>query len=67
MSLRSKLILAFLAFASLLLMVGATSFLNHQRIRLEMAELLSMSVDGVKSLLRRVRQVLRSCVERRIG
>jgi PAS domain S-box-containing protein len=41
MSLRSKLILAFMAFVSLLLMVGLTSFLINQRIGLEVADLLS--------------------------
>lgn len=33
----------------------------------EMAERLGLSLDGVKSLLRRVRGILRACVERRIG
>ncbi len=35
--------------------------------RSEIAERLGIGVDGTKSLLRRVRQLLRECVERRIG
>jgi RNA polymerase sigma-70 factor, ECF subfamily len=42
-------------------------FYRDGRSREELAAELEMGVDGVKSLLRRTRAVLRDCVERRLG
>ncbi len=45
----------------------AVSLRYHQgRSRSQIAELLGMTSDGVKALLRRLRQSLRACVERKI-
>ena len=39
---------------------------GERRSRSQMAELLGMTSDGVKSLLRRLRDTLRACVERKL-
>lgn len=38
----------------------------HRKARAEMAALFSMTDDGVKSLLRRIRAILADCIERRL-
>ncbi|MCA8941127.1 MAG: sigma-70 family RNA polymerase sigma factor [Planctomycetes bacterium] len=40
---------------------------EEARPRAEMAAALGLSSDGVKTMLRRVRELLKNCVERRIG
>lgn len=42
-------------------------FYRDERSRDEIASRLQMTVDGVKSLLRRTRDVLRQCVERKLA
>ena len=41
-------------------------FYRDRRSREELATLLEMKPDGVKSLLRRTREVLRNCIEKRV-
>ena len=41
-------------------------FYNHAQGRAEIGEALGMTADGVKTLLRRTRDILRKCVERAI-
>lgn len=40
-------------------------FYRNNQNRAELAEAMSMTIDGVKTLLRRTRQALRECVERK--
>ena len=42
-------------------------FYRDQRSRSEIARELEMTEDGVKSLLRRTREILRKCVEKKVG
>ena len=42
-------------------------FYRDQRSRVEIARELEMTEDGVKSLLRRTREILRKCVEGKVG
>jgi len=42
-------------------------FYHDEQSRAEIAEALDMTEDGVKSLLRRARDILRKCVEKRVA
>jgi RNA polymerase sigma-70 factor (ECF subfamily) len=42
-------------------------FYRDQRSRCDIARELEMTEDGVKSLLRRTREILRKCVEKKVG
>lgn len=42
-------------------------FYGHAASREQLAQTLGMSEDGIKSLMRRARQALRECIERRIA
>jgi DNA-directed RNA polymerase specialized sigma24 family protein len=42
-------------------------FYRDNRSRTEIGQTLEMTEDGVKSLLRRTREILRKCVEEKVG